>query len=119
YKSRMDGYAVGFSNGFLSPNDIRRLENMDLIPAEDGGDDYYLNGSYTKLKDAGASYGLNAVAEKEKQESAEPDESADPEEEPDKTQPDEEEETGESKNHAERHEQRKAERRGRQPRKGR
>ena len=28
YKSRMDGYAVGFSNGFLSPNDIRRLENM-------------------------------------------------------------------------------------------
>ena len=30
YKSRMDGYAVGFSNGFLSPNDIRRLENMDL-----------------------------------------------------------------------------------------
>ena len=49
YKSRMDGYAVGFANGFLSPNDIRRLENMDLIPAEEGGDDYYLNGSYTKF----------------------------------------------------------------------
>ena len=26
---------------------------MDLIPAEDGGDDYYLNGGYVKLKDAG------------------------------------------------------------------
>ena len=37
YQSRMNGYAVGFSNGFLSPNDIRRLENMDLIPAEEGG----------------------------------------------------------------------------------
>ncbi len=40
-------------NGFLSPNDIYRLENMDLIPAEDGGDDYYMNGGYVKLKDAG------------------------------------------------------------------
>ena len=45
--------ATGISNGFLSPNDIHRLENMDLIPAEDGGDDYYLNGGYVKLKDAG------------------------------------------------------------------
>ena len=29
----MNGYATGISNGFLSPNDIHRLENMDLIPA--------------------------------------------------------------------------------------
>jgi hypothetical protein len=49
----MNGYATGISNGFLSPNDIHRLENMDLIAAEDGGDDYYLNGGYVKLKDAG------------------------------------------------------------------
>ena len=41
------------SNGFLSPNDIHRLENMDLIPSEKGGDDYYLNGGYVKLQDAG------------------------------------------------------------------
>ena len=40
YASRMQGYATGISNGFLSPNDIRRLENMNLIPAEKGGDDY-------------------------------------------------------------------------------
>lgn len=53
YQSRMQGYATGISNGFLSPNDIRRLENMDLIPAEKGGDDYYLNGGYVKLEDAG------------------------------------------------------------------
>lgn len=53
YQSRMQGYATGISNGFLSPNDIRRLENMNLIPAEKGGDDYYLNGGYVKLQDAG------------------------------------------------------------------
>lgn len=53
YQSRMQGYATGISNGFLSPNDIRRLENMNLIPSEKGGDDYYLNGGYVKLEDAG------------------------------------------------------------------
>ena len=53
YQSRMQGYATGISNGFLSPNDIHRLENMDLIPADKGGDDYYLNGGYVKLEDAG------------------------------------------------------------------
>ena len=53
YQSRMQGYATGISNGFLSPNDIHRLENMDLIPADKGGDDYYLNGGYVKLQDAG------------------------------------------------------------------
>ena len=53
YQSRMQVYATGISNGFLSPNDIHRLENMDLIPAEKGGDDYYLNGGYVKLEDAG------------------------------------------------------------------
>jgi len=116
YKSRMDGYAVGFANGFLSPNDIRRLENMDLIPAEDGGDDYYLNGSYTKLKDAGKAYGANEVAEQEKEQETQPEEEEE-QDKPDKTE--EEEEPGESKNHAERHAQRKAERRGGQPQKRR
>ena len=104
---------MGFANGFLSPNDIRRLENMDLIPAEDGGDDYYLNGSYTKLKDAGKAYGANEVAEQEKQQA----EQTQSEEEEEQDKP--EEEPGESKNHAERHAQRKAERRGGQPQKRR
>ena len=53
YESRMRGYATGISNGFLSPNDVRRLENADLIPPEKGGDDYYLNGGYVRLEDAG------------------------------------------------------------------
>ena len=63
YASRMQGYATGISNGFLSPNDIRRLENMNLIPAEKGGDDYYLNGGYVKLQDAGKPVKADPAAE--------------------------------------------------------
>ena len=47
YKSRMEGYAVGRQNGWLSVNDIRRLEDMSPISAEDGGDDYLVNGNMT------------------------------------------------------------------------
>jgi hypothetical protein len=50
YQSRMQGYATGISNGFMSPNDCRRLENMDMIPAELGGSSYYMNGGYVKLE---------------------------------------------------------------------
>ena len=32
---------------------------MDLIPHDLGGDDFYLNGSYNKLQNAGAAYGLD------------------------------------------------------------
>ena len=53
YASRMNGYAVGRQNGWLSANDIRELENLDRIPAEEGGDLYLINGNMTKLKDAG------------------------------------------------------------------
>ena len=53
YQSRMNGYAVGRQNGWLSANDIRELENMDQIPDEDGGNLYLINGNMTKLKDAG------------------------------------------------------------------
>lgn len=53
YQSRMNGYAVGRQNGWLSANDIRELENMDQIPNEDGGNLYLVNGNMTKLKDAG------------------------------------------------------------------
>ena len=37
YKSRMEGYAIGRQNGWLSTNDIRDLENMNPVPDEDGG----------------------------------------------------------------------------------
>lgn len=53
YQSRMQGYAVGRQNGWMSANDIRSLENMDLIPDEEGGNLYLINGNMTKLKDAG------------------------------------------------------------------
>ena len=49
----MNGYAVGRQNGWLSANDIRELENMNHISAEEGGDLYLINGNMTKLKDAG------------------------------------------------------------------
>ena len=54
YQSRMNGYATARQNGWMSSNDIRRLEGLDLIPPEEGGDLYLINGSMTKLKDAGA-----------------------------------------------------------------
>lgn len=56
YKSRMDGFAVARQNGWMSANDIRRLEDMDLVPPEEGGDLYLINGNMTKLNDAGAAY---------------------------------------------------------------
>ena len=83
YQSRMQGYATGISNGFLSPNDIHRLENMDLIPAEKGGDDYYLNGGYVKLQDAGKQV-MQAPGIPETEKSSGPEEESDeqPEEKP-------------------------------------
>lgn len=53
YQSRMQGYAVGRQNGWLSANDIREMEDMNPIPAEEGGDTYLINGNMTKLRDAG------------------------------------------------------------------
>jgi len=54
YASRMTGYATGRQNGWLSANDIRELEDMNRIPASEGGDLFLVNGSMTKLVQAGA-----------------------------------------------------------------
>ena len=62
YQSRMNGYAIGRQNGWMSANDIRELENLDRIPEEDGGDLYLINGNLTKLADAG----IFATGRKEK-----------------------------------------------------
>ena len=56
YESRMNGYATARQNGWMSANDIRELENMDRISAEEGGDLYIVNGSMTPLKNTGAAY---------------------------------------------------------------
>ena len=57
YQSRMNGYAVARQNGWLSANDIRELEDMNRIPAEEGGDLYLVNGNMLPLSQAGNFYG--------------------------------------------------------------
>ncbi|MCR4719760.1 MAG: phage portal protein [Firmicutes bacterium] len=54
YQSRMQGYSIARQNGWMSANDIRELENLDLIPAEYGGDLYLINGNMLPLNRAGA-----------------------------------------------------------------
>ncbi len=56
YVSRMNGYAIARQNGWMSTNDIRELENLDRISAEDGGDLYLVNGNMLPLNSAGAAY---------------------------------------------------------------
>ena len=56
YASRMQGYATGIGNGFMCVNDVRRLENMDLVPEDEGGDLFLVNGSMVPLRNAGAAY---------------------------------------------------------------
>ena len=57
YHERMQGYSVGIQNGFMSPNDVRELENLDLIPDELGGNKYMVNGNMVDLANVGAAYG--------------------------------------------------------------
>lgn len=54
YKDRMDGYAIGRQNGWLSANDIRGLEELNRIPGEEGGDLYLVNGNMLPLNRAGS-----------------------------------------------------------------
>lgn len=65
YASRMSGYATARQNGWMSANDIRELENLDRIPAEEGGDLYLINGSMLPMASAGAAYSNNNTDEKE------------------------------------------------------
>ena len=65
YQSRMNGYAIGRQNGWMSANDIRELENLDRIPAEDGGDLYLINGNMLPMRDAGAFANISNISGKE------------------------------------------------------
>ena len=56
YASRMSGYATARQNGWMSANDIRELEDMNMIPDEEGGNLYLVNGSMSRLSDAGIAY---------------------------------------------------------------
>lgn len=54
FKTRMEGYSFGRQNGWLSANDIRELEDMNPIPADQGGDWYMINGNMKPMNaDAG------------------------------------------------------------------
>ncbi len=66
YQSRMNGYAVGRQNGWLSANDIRELENLNRISPEFGGDLYLINGNMTKLADAGMFAAANKTKTEER-----------------------------------------------------
>jgi len=50
FNSRMSGYATARQNGWLSANEIRVLEDMNKIPAVQGGDDYLVNGNMIPIK---------------------------------------------------------------------
>ena len=71
YQSRMNGYATARQNGWMSANDIRELENMDKIPAEQGGDLYLINGSMLPMSDAGAYANKETKQEEETEEDEE------------------------------------------------
>ena len=67
YQSRMNGYAIARQNGWMSTNDIRELENLDLIPDELGGNLYLINGNMLPLANAGAFANITNDKEEEKQ----------------------------------------------------
>lgn len=75
YQSRMNGYATARQNGWMSANDIRELENLDRIPAEEGGDLYLINGNMLPLKNAGAFANTDEMKEEENEEVLEVEES--------------------------------------------
>lgn len=66
YQSRMNGYATARQNGWMSANDIRELENLDRIPAEEGGDLYLINGNMLPLS-SGLPQSRQALWEEEEQ----------------------------------------------------
>lgn len=86
YVSRMNGYATARQNGWMSANDIRALENLDLIPEDQGGDLYLVNGNMLPLGLAGAYANTQQTDQAEK---PKPDEPEPPPEEQQEQQEDE------------------------------
>lgn len=75
YQSRMNGYSTGIQNGIYSINDVRALEDMDLLSEEEGGFIHVLNGNVVRLADAGAAYKKEDGSEKEEETKPEPEQS--------------------------------------------
>ena len=78
YQSRMNGYAVGRQNGWMSANDIRELENLDRIPEGLGGDLFLINGNMMPLSMSGAAYRKGREESNENEEVLELEESGKP-----------------------------------------
>lgn len=51
FSQRMQGYAQGRQNGWLSANDIRDKEDLPFIPAEEGGNAYLVNGNMVPISE--------------------------------------------------------------------
>ena len=70
FQSRMHGYQIGINSGIYSFNEVRDMENLDPMPADQNGDEHVMNGSYVLTRDIGkpGAYGANAVATREKRE---------------------------------------------------
>ncbi len=115
YKSRMEGYAVAITNGIMSVNDVRKLEDLDPLDENEGGDLHLINGSYTRLSDAGKAYGANAVATREKEARQEESTAAQPEEAGEQEETNDEQ-SREAPGHARRRAERRAARQNTQPR---
>jgi HK97 family phage portal protein len=56
YQSRMQGYSIGIQNGFMSVNDVRSLEDFNLLSDDEGGNLHFVNGNMVRLRDVGAAY---------------------------------------------------------------
>lgn len=56
YETRMRGHQIALQSGWMNVNEVRELEDMNKIPAEEGGDIYMINGNMAKLRDCGAAY---------------------------------------------------------------
>jgi len=56
FESRMRGYSTGIQNGIYSFNEVRQLEDMDLLSDDEGGNTHAINGAMMKLSQIGAAY---------------------------------------------------------------
>ena len=70
YESRMRGYQTAVNTGIFSINDCRKLENMDLLPADQGGDIHMVQGAMIPLSLVGAAYARPSDEEKNEKDSA-------------------------------------------------
>lgn len=62
YQSRMNGYATARQNGWMSANEIREREQMNLLPPEIG-DRYLCNGNMVDVARTGAKTGTEPQTE--------------------------------------------------------